>query len=358
MKNKTLFVSCATLGSGGAERVMSILSKPFADEYERVEYILWLHHPLFYTINERIKIVDITKEVGTNNIFKKMWWFRGYVKKERPDLILSFLWPWSMKVLLSLLFTQHKVVVAERQDPRVVKGGMLMRGFRSLLYKKADGIVVQTEANSNSYHGDVEVIYNPVSMPLEKIGVALRTEKKNRFVSVGRLIPQKNHELMVRAFAEFYKKHTNYELVIFGEGELRKSLEQLAYRLGIGSALRMPGNSADVVESISDATAFLLSSDYEGMPNALLEAMCVGLPCVSTKVSGATDLILSGTNGILIDLRSVEQMAEAMRKLADDAKLCEQMGREATKVYERLRPDIINKKWIDYINRKIEEKIL
>lgn len=356
MKDKTLFVSCATLGPGGAERVMSVLSKQFADEYVRVEYILWLHHPIFYEIDERVKVIDIPKEVGTNSIVKKMWWFRGYIKKERPDLILSFLWPWSMKVLLALLFTRFKVVVAERQDPHIVRGGWLIRAFRSMLYKRAEGIVVQTETNSSSYCGDVEVIYNPVSIPMDKLGIALSSEKKKCFVSVGRLIPQKNQELMIRAFAEFYKEHPDYELVIFGEGELRDSLEQLALKLGLGNSLRMPGNSSDVAGSISNATAFLLSSDYEGMPNALLEAMCVGLPCVSTKVSGAADLIISGTNGILIDLRSEEQMVKAMCRLAEDAKLCERMGKEAAKVYEKLRPDLISMKWINYINKIIEEK--
>lgn len=352
-QNRTLLVSIATLGSGGAERVLSVLSKPFSDEYNRVEYVLWLHYPVFYTIDKRVKIVDITKEAGTDNIVKKLLWFRRYVRRQRPDLILSFLWPWSMKVLASLLFTRFKVVVAERQDPNIVRGGAPMRWLRGLLYRRANGIVVQTEANSKSYSGDIKVIYNPVSIPQEKVGSALKAEKTKRFVSVGRLIPQKNQELMIRAFAEFNKGHKDYSLVIYGEGELRESLKQLAEELGIGKAVKMPGNSSDVVSSISDATAFVLSSNYEGMPNALLEAMCIGLPCISTKVSGATDLIQTGVNGLLVDLGDVEQMSDAMKTLADNTGFCERLGHEASRVYEKLSPEIINSQWIEYVNKKI-----
>ena len=91
MFHKTLFISCATLGSGGAERVLSVLSKPFAEEYDKVVYLLWLHHPVFYQIDRRVEIVDIEKEAKSKNILKKMWWVRKFVQKNKPDLILSFL---------------------------------------------------------------------------------------------------------------------------------------------------------------------------------------------------------------------------------------------------------------------------
>jgi glycosyltransferase involved in cell wall biosynthesis len=91
------------------------------------------------------------------------------------------------------------------------------------------------------------------------------------------------------------------------------------------------------------------------MPNALLEAMCIGLPCISTKVSGATDLIQTGMNGLLVDLDDVKQMSDAMKTFADNTRYCEQLGREASRVYEKLSPEIINNKWIEYINKKIKE---
>lgn len=355
MKRKTLFVSNATLYSGGAERVLSVLSGHFADEYERVVYILWLHYPIFYEIDDRLEIVDIEERSGKKNILQKMWWFRQYVIKEKPDLILSFLYPWSMKVITSLLLTSFKIVVAERQDPRIVFGGALGRYLRKCLYKKAKGIVVQTDSNSKYYDGDVKVIYNPISISEEKVGYAIKTKKEKTIVSVGRLIPQKNRELLMKAFALFYKDHPDYKLIIYGDGNLKEALQQLAYSLGIGESVLMPGNSTNVVESISHATAFVLSSNYEGMPNALLEAMCIGLPCISTKVSGAIDLIESGKNGLLVELNDVEAMARAITFIVENKSEREKMSFEATKVSDLLNQDVISQKWIDYINLKMSE---
>ena len=347
---KKLFISCATLGSGGAERVLSVLSKPFADEYDSVEYLLWLHCPFFYTVDERVKIVEIPEKAGTNNILLKMLWFRRYVRKESPNLILSFLWPWSVKVILSLLFTSAKIIVAERRDPRAVRGGFLMRFLRGLLYKKAKGIVVQTDANVRYYKGDVRVIYNPVCIPQEKVGVALKTKKDKVFVSVGRLIPEKNQQMLIKAFARLNNKIPDYRLVIYGDGVLRESLMELASSMGISEKVYLPGNSSNVIDDISGAMAFVLSSNSEGMPNALFEAMCIGLPCISTKVSGAKDLIVSEKNGILVDLDNEKQMAEAMERLALDEIEREKLGDEGIKVYELLRPDSISEQWVKYLN--------
>lgn len=354
-KDKKLFVSCATLGSGGAERVLSILSTPFADEYERVIYLLWLHHPQFYKIDERVEIVDITQKAQSNNILKKMVWFRRFVKAEKPDLILSFLYPWSMKVVLSLLFTPFKIVVAERQDPKLVKGGRLIMWLRELLYRRASEIVVQTQENRGRYNGDVSTIYNPTSVAGEWVGKALKTEKENIIVSVGRLITQKNQAMLLNAFALFHKQHPEVALIIYGEGELRNSLLEQSKELGILEYVQLPGNTPDVLGHIVKAKAFVLPSKFEGMPNALLEAMCVGLPCVSTKVSGATEMIHDGENGLLVDLDDVEQMSAALCWLFDNPENARKMGERASSIFDLTKPDVIFGQWIEMINKNIEK---
>ena len=351
---RKLIVSIATLGSGGAERVLSILSKYFTDEYDSVIYLLWLHHPVFYKYDKRVKIVDISQESGSNNLIRKMLWFRSYVKKEDPTLVLSFLWPWSMKVIISLLFTPFRIVVAERQDPHIVKGGILMRIFREMLYRMTSGIVVQTEVNSKYYKGDVRVIYNPVSLPGDKVGLALKVKKENVVVSVGRLIPQKNQALLIKAFGLFHQTHPNYKLIIYGEGDLKEQLNKLAIELGIDNSVEFPGNVNDVYSHLLSAKLFVLSSNYEGMPNALLEALCLGLPCISTRVSGASELIDDGYSGILVDKENVGQMSEAMKNILDHETMAYDMGREAAKVFEKTKPHAICRQWIDYINLKMQ----
>ena len=357
MKPKYLLISCATMKAGGAERVLSILSKPFADNFKRVVYVMWLHADVFYSIDSRVELLDIENEVGSKNLFKKMLWFRKYVQKERPDLLLSFLYPWSMKVIISLIFTPFKIIVAERRAGDVVRGGRFTKVLRHLLYLRAEGILLQTEGNRKHYGGrlapKVDVIYNPIKIPQELVGVGLTTEKEDVIVTVGSLKPEKNHELLIRSFADFHRTYPNYRLVIYGDGPKRRLLEQLITDLQMNDFIQMPGNTNEVFTNIASSRMFVLSSDVEGMPNALIEAMCVGLPCISTKVSGATDLIQSGENGILIDIGNHAQLVSAMIAIADNEKLANAMATRAVEVYQKTNANYICKKWIHYLNSKM-----
>lgn len=101
---------------------------------------------------------------------------------------------------------------------------------------------------------------------------------------------------------------------------------------------------------------FIMTSMFEGMSNSLIEAMCLGLPCISTKVSGAVDLIKSGENGILIDIDDKAELLAAMNRLADNPKEAEEIAKRATLLYEELNVSQIAEQWLNYIDNKIEEK--
>lgn len=354
MLSKKIFISCATLGSGGAERVISVLSSPFAFHYDNVKIILWISAPIFYEIDPRVEIVDVEKEAKSTNLLKKMLWFRKYISKESPDLILSFLYPWSMKVLLSLLFKKVNVVVAERQDPRVVFGGYPVRILRDLLYIKTKGITVQTFENQQYYcsflQHKLKTIYNPINMPQETVGRGLSTTKEDSLVTVGRLRKEKNHTLLICAFADFLKTHPSYILRIYGGGEEMDNLQHFISEMKLEGKVILMGKTNDVFSAIANSRVFILSSNYEGMPNALLEAMCIGLPCISTKVSGATELIQSGTNGLLVDVNNRKQLVDAMVDIIDNPEKAEKLAEKASELYNTIRLDIIQKEWTDYVD--------
>ena len=350
---RKLFLSCATLGSGGAERVISVLSKPFADHYETVKICTWITAPVFYQVDNRVELIDIEKEAGSKSIIKKMLWFRRFIQRESPDLLLSFLYPWSMKVLIALAFTNTPIVVAERQDARTVRGGGLVKAIRHLLYLRVKGILVQTNENGQYYTGRLNkkthTIYNPVSIPQSLVGSALSVEKTDTIVTVGRLDHQKNQILLINAFARFLEKFPHYKLLIYGEGDLRPVLEKTIEEKKLQDAVLLKGAVKDVIPTIASAKVFVLSSRFEGMPNALLEAMCSGLPCVSTKVSGATELIESGINGILVDADE-QQLADAMKSIVSDDHFARSLAEKAANLYDVVRTDVICGQWIEYIN--------
>lgn len=352
-----LLVSIGTLSSGGAERVLSILSNDFASHYDEVIYLTWIDIPDFYQINQKVRRICVEKESKSNNLFKKTIWFRNFVKHENPTVILSFLAPFNVLVSFALMGVKRKLIVAERNDPRYIWNGIIQKRLRNLAYQMADGILVQTENNKLYFQGTLftktSVIYNPIIMADDYVGCAINTPKKQRIVAVARLTAQKNPEMLLLSFKEFYTSHPNYTLTIYGEGPYRPYIEKMVKELGLSGIVHLPGAVKNVWDNIKDAECFLMSSFYEGMPNALLEAMCLGLPCISTKVSGAVDLINNGNNGILIDLNDKMAMSKALCEVVDNKILNKTLAVNASKLYKLLKIDIVSNLWLDYIDKII-----
>lgn len=354
-----IVLSIGTLTQGGAERVASVLSESFASNFDEVIYLTWINTPDFYKLDHRIQRICVECECGSKSLIRKSIWFRKYVKKEKPDLILSFLEPFNVLVCATMIGIRVPVIVANRNDPRWVWGDLIHRNLRALAYKRANGNLCQTENNMNYFRGSLlqksHVIYNPVFLPEGYVGKALFTPKKKRIVTVARLHWQKNLTMLIDSFELFHNSHKDYELAIYGNGALKTDLESYIEKKGLSYCIHLPGAQKDVWDNISNAECFVMSSWFEGMPNALLEAMCLGLPCISTKVSGAVDLIKTGENGILIDLDDRKTMARAMSDLIDDKKLADKLAGNATKLYELLREDIICNQWVEYLKSKVAE---
>lgn len=344
-------VTCGTLSCGGAERVLSILSKYFADHFDSVEYVLWRNQPIFYPIDNRVKITNITTKPKTS--VKDIFAFRKHIKHTNPDVIISFLTPFNMLTELATMGMNIKVVVAERNDPNVVPGGLIVKWLRNILYQRSSGILAQTEYAKSCFKGRLfsktKVIYNPILMDKGVVGSGLKMVKENLFVSIGRLTSQKDQKTMIKAFSVFIEKHPEYKLVIYGEGELRKELEKCIETLGLEGKVLLPGQTTDVWNMAKGAKAFLLSSLYEGLSNAMIEALCLGLPVISTKVAGATDLIKDGVNGYLVDIKDSCAIAEAMDRIVDMYPN-DDLGRNAVAVYDLLTVEKISQEWIAYIN--------
>lgn len=353
-----IILSFSALSQGGAGRVCANLSYALCNHFKSVILVAWNNRPLFYKIDQRARLLSIEKEVGSKNDLKRLRWFRNFVKQEKPDLILSFMEPYNLRVLFSTIGLGIPTVVSERNEPHAVNKYWLMDQFEKLVYGLADGIVVQTPTIQRFFDGRLasrtRVLYNPVDLPLEMVGKALDTPKKKRIVSVARLIPQKKHDVLIRAFAKFCKNRPDYTLTIYGDGPSGDALQQLAMSSGIGDKVSFPGNIKDVHEAILDASMMCLVSSREGMSNAMIEAMCLGLPCICTKVSGAVDLIRDGENGMLVDVGDMDGLAEKMKLLADDASLSYSIGHEAFVLFDILNKTKINEEWISYLNQFIK----
>lgn len=340
-----------TLRQGGGERVISILSKKMREDGLPVEVLIYYDEDPFYTLHPEVTLMRVEAQTGSRNILKNMLWMRRYFKNN-ADVVISFLAPFNMLALAATLFLKVPIIVADRNDPRFVPFRPLLRKARDFLYRFADGVVLQTRHNQQYFCKSIQkkstVIYNPVDLG-EKAGQALRTEKKPRIVSVGRLMPQKNQKMLLDAFVRLHQQHPDYTLTIYGEGPERQALEEQIAHLGLTGAVELPGSVKDVHDRIMDAELFVLPSDYEGMPNALIEAMCLGLPVISTKVSGATDLI-DGTNGMLTRVGDTDELYDAMQRMLADEDLRRACGEKAVELNAKLQAEKILAQWTAFID--------
>lgn len=312
---KIAFVT-STLTSGGSERVMSLLANELANRGHEV-FIVLLRAPIvFYDIQESVKIYYA--ENHSHNMLKKLIWFRGLIKTEHPDVVIPFMTQVYCATILSLMGVNVPIISSERIDPRFSK--FINKVYRWCLLRFTTHLVVQTKAIKAYYPTSIQkrttIIPNPITDSIFENYPDVNKEKI--IVSVGRLYAQKNQKMMIDAFADIANKYPDYKLIIYGEGPIREQLTEYINAKELSGKVLLPGRSNNIAKELNRAEIFCLSSDYEGMSNALLEAVCVGLPVVTTNVSGVEDLLNNGKNGFVVDVGDTKSMSMALDQLLGD----------------------------------------
>lgn len=349
---KILFTD-ATLMHGGAERVISIIANQLVQMGYEVEILLYYDREIWYEIDSRVEIDNDETHIGKANPIRHILWRHKYFKDSDADIVISFLAPFNIINIIAMLGIHKPLIVADRNDPRKTPSNPLVRFARDVLYNWASGVVVQSVNNKNYFSKAIQnksvVVFNPVDVGnYAKSGLENLTNNKD-IVVVGRLIEQKNPMLVLKAFSNIATEFPEYKLSYYGEGDMREILEQKARELGLEDRVALPGAVKNVFDKLKSARLFVMSSQYEGMPNALIEAMCVGVPVISTKVSGAVDLIESEKNGLLVECDSEEQLTMAMRKMLKDESFALFCAEQATELNEKLSCEQIVNEWLTHI---------
>ena len=337
---KISFVT-STLTSGGSERVMSLLANRFvADGYE-VEIINLNQHIVFYSIDNRITLRFVEDEVGAS-VFKKLKWLRQYIKQSNPDIVIPFMEAVYCFTILALIGIKIPVLSSERIDPR--KSPFIRNILRRIFLPLTDWLVVQTQDIKSFYPKFIQkktsVIYNPVS---DKVFQLPQQIKEDIVISVGKLDEQKNHALLIQAFSKIVGQCPTWKLVIYGEGPLRNELQLIIDNLQLTDRVFLPGRCTHIIEKMNKAKIFAFSSNYEGMSNALLEAVCVGLPIVTTNVSGAREIVQDG--GFIVPVHDEKRFAAALEMLMRDEHKREEMGNNNTSRTHLYEIEKIYNKW-------------
>lgn len=348
-----------TMTKGGAERVVSNLSNHFIKKNE-VAILTMLDKNLAYELNNEIDYSSMKVTEKKRNIFGKILSFMNtarkyikYIKSIKPDVIVSFLPYSSFYSIIAGKCLKIPVIVSIRNDPKIEYKSKINYFLMKLLYKHASAFVFQTEDAKKYFNEKIQnkstIIANSISE--EFITKIYNGERKKEVVTVGRLENQKNHKMLINAFAKLSKDFEDYKLLIYGEGTLKENLTDQIKSLHLEDKVFLPGRINNVKEKIYDASLFVLSSNYEGMPNALIEAMSLGLPCISTDCpcGGPKALIENETNGILVKVGDEEELKNKIELILSNKELQTKISENANKIQEILAPKKINQLWEDYI---------
>lgn len=351
---KKIYFLVANMGIGGTQRVTITLARWLLQKEITVKIIAVGGFKNQYVIPMELNYVCL-EHTSNKNYLKTVSKLRKIIKNEQPDILITMGVPVGLFSVPAVAGLKTRHILSERNDPGNFMGKPIVGKISQGLMRFGDGFIFQTEDALKYYNSSIQkrgtVIPNPILA--NNIPDARSYEKKKKIVTMGRLIPQKNHSLLISAFNIFLQKHPDYELHIFGSGEMRESLLNSIRQLGIASKVVHHEACNDVLEKIADAQMFVLSSNFEGMPNALMEAMAMGLPCISTDCpcGGPRFLIQDGVNGFLVPLNDQNKMAKKMRELAEDSDLRARISIEAGKIKEQLDTQTICGHWYDYCSK-------
>lgn len=350
MNGMKILMVITGMQSGGAERVMATLCNELVKN-NKIRLICLRNDKSDYELDARVEFVS--GYVKNKNMVKAILVVKKQIREWTPDVLLAFMNKSNVISLIAnkLAGNQTKIVVAERANPYHTSSYMKL--MRRMLYPSAQGAVFQTSL-AQAYYKDIlkcknVVLRNPLSPDFNVI--PYDGERKKKIVTMGRLSGEKNQKMLIEAFCLVANKHPEYSVEIYGDGPMKEELEQCIYQKNMENCVFLMGRKDNVIEYVKDASIFVLTSNSEGMPNALLEAMALGLPSIATDcpIGGSAVIIKDGVNGFLVPMNDAKTLSEKISSLIDNKNLAERFSLEARKVLEDFNTDKVCYQWEEYL---------
>lgn len=354
MPNKLCFI-IYSLGNGGAERVLTTLANYFRNKCE-VTIIIFNNKKSFYELDQNIKIVSLNSDKNSKNIFdaiknniSTVIKLTKTIKVVHSDIVISFMTTSNILSILACKMLNKPIIISERTNYDFLSSKIWKR-IRKIVYPFCNHLVVQSDYDLMKYSfvKNVSIIENPLFIN----NFREQIQRKNYFLAVGRLDKIKGFDMLIDAYS---KLDTLWELKIVGEGNERKVLEEQIERLQLNHKVKLLGRKRDIEKYYYEAGVFILSSRMEGYPNALVEAMACGCPCISFDCkTGPSSIIKNNVNGILIENENIVELSNVMNELSLNEENRQKLSIKALEIRENLNIEKISEKWETIIN-KIKE---
>lgn len=347
-----LLIVTSALYLGGVQKVACILASTLAERHN-VTLAYCVESDQSNEVSDKCRVHKLSEYAADASIPTKMLVSSRQVRELRElkrelDIDASISLGNTANAINVRSRCNERIICCERSSPKQSWG----KNFPLIesSYRKADFVVFQSQEVQELFEDRIRekscILKNPVPIP-----PPAHEDREKKIVTMGRLTPQKNHELLIRSFVRFHERFPEYTLHIFGEGPLEEQTRQLVLSLHMEGHVFLEGNDPAVHTRIRDAEMFVLSSVFEGLSNALLEAMSMGIVCISTRCEGSSDVIRDRENGLLVDIGDEEALTQAMCLLAENPELRRTLERQAMEDLKAYDRDIVVSDW----ERMIEE---
>lgn len=380
----------SSMHAGGAERVAATLVNAWSARGDEVTLVPTFSSggDCFYPISDTVELIWLADYAGTRNAGRfaaghRLLALRRLIREKAPDVVVSFLTNVNVAAILATWGLKTPVIVCERTNPAVSRSASgVWRTLRRWLYPRADMVTVQADATVAPFSRLVPgirrlaVIPNPLpqsladrppidaasdlnaaqatsadlntvpatSSDLDAVHattsvlntVPATSSARKRLMAMGRMVPDKQFDVLIDCFAALAPKHPDWDLWIWGEGPEREALADRVLQAGLLERIQLPGRTDMPWDELACAQGFVLSSAVEGFPNVLLEAMALGLPCVAFDCpSGPREMTRDGADGMLVPAGDAQALQNAMQALMSDAGLRADLGARAAQAVRR-----------------------
>lgn len=355
------------LEQGGAERVVTNLANQFVEKgYQVIIATEWYGENEFQT-DSRVKRVHVglrENDEKKNHLVQfllRIKYLTKFIKEEKPDILIPFARKALYRGLMSAYFIKIPVLISIRTDPAGHYEEWSDKIQIPILFPRADGCVFQTEGARDFFAPRLQknsrIILNPINP--KYIGVPEPEMRTKTVVQSGRLVDFKNQPMLIKAFVEVHKKHPDYDLKIYGGDSFdgtKEILEELIKQNNAEDYIHLMGASDSLEKDLVDAALFAFTSDWEGLPNALMEAMALGLPIVATDCpcGGPRTIMTDSVDGLLIPIKDQKALEDGINYLIENPEIAERYGRKAREIAERANSEAVFEQWREYINELCE----
>lgn len=346
---KSICFVISSLRAGGAERVVVSLANHFAEKEKfKVSIVTINKAEPFYIINSNIKIISLdilNNKSAFNNARTRVFKLSSALKSLKPSIIISFNATTSSEAIISAKLNRIPIIVSERQNPEISGYNKYFRTLRRITFPFANHLVCQTTDTMRWFKWvkNKSLIPNPVRFDEFKIKT-----KENVVLAVGSLHKSKGFDMLIKAFKLVAEDEisSDWKLIIVGEGEQRKELENYIESNGLKERILLPGKTESIQEYYLTSSIFVLSSRYEGLPNVLIEAQFFGLPCIAFDCDyGPREILQDGETGILVYPGDIKSLSHNIITLINDGGLRKDLGAKAQKASIRYSKDSIGDLW-------------